>query len=350
MASGKKILKVLDTLTLMAQNSIESLDAASETPKNEIKSIIESKNVLAVGISEKISKKKKTGKLALIFYVEKKIALNKLKKSQLIPKTIPRSLTGGSAVQTDVIAIGKLQPEINSSRTSFQPGNSIGHIKIEAGTFGAVVKDKNNKLYILSNCHVLADSGKGKIGDKILYPGAFDTGVSPADAKATLHKFIPFKISKEFTNVVDCALAAPLNEFLPSLKSEIKSWGLPKGVIKPKRGMKVVKVGRTTGKTTSVITDVNFRTMMDYKKKGLKDIRFKDQIWCEKRYTMPGDSGSLIIDKASGKAVGLHFAGAEGGSAHNPITEVLAALDVKLVTSTLSKKKPISKTKSAKRK
>ena len=50
------------------------------------------------------------------------------------------------------------------------------------------------------------------------------------------------------------------------------------------------------------------------------------------RYTKGGDSGSLVLDQATGKAVGLHFAGAKKGSVFNPIGEVLSALGVKLVT------------------
>lgn len=332
MATEKKILHVLNALTKKSPGSTEALMPGSTEHRWNMKRIIASENVLAIGISEKISKKKKTGKLALTFYVEKKIPLNKLKGSDVIPPTVPESMTGGTAVNTDVVAIGRLRPEVNATRKTFQPGNSIGHVKTGAGTFGAVVKDKNNKLYILSNSHVLAESGSAKKGNKILYPGAADSGKSPADVRAKLHKFIPFKKGKDFLNTVDCAIAIPLAEHLPGMLAEIMGQGVPKGTIKPKRGMKVVKIGRTTGKTIGEITDVNFRATVDYEAFGLGDLTFRDQIWCRRKYTKVGDSGSLVIDKASGKAVGLHFAGAQGGSAHNPIDLVLAALGVKLVT------------------
>jgi hypothetical protein len=332
-------LKLLNTITRKQKplSAIESL--MSTRPKANLNKLVESRNVLAVGISEKISKNKKTGKLALTFYVSKKVPLNKLKRSEIIPPTVPNTGSGKAAVVTDVIAIGKLTPEINCSRKFFQPGNSIGHFKIEAGTFGALVKDKKGKIYILSNCHVLANCGFCKKGDLVLYPGAFDKGKVPVDGRAKLYKFIPLSKGKEFPNIVDCAIAKPLPEHEGKLLAEIKGWGLPKGVVKAKRGMKVVKVGRTSGRTSSEITDVNFRAIVDYKKHGLGELRFHDQIWCKKKYTQSGDSGSLVIDKASGKAVALHFAGAEGGSAHNPIDKVLKALGVTLVTKRLLVKK-----------
>lgn len=347
MASANKILAVLDSLTSppVQEAHIESLLAATDDHRSQLKMIIQSKNIQAVGISEKISKRKKTGKLALVFYVEKKIPLEKLKGNEVIPPTIPESMSGGVAMPTDVVAIGKLKAEVNITRQPLQPGNSIGHFKVDGGTFGAVVKDKNNKLYILSNSHVLADSGRAKIGDKILYPGKFDTGKAPADVRGKLHKFIPFDKSDQFINIVDCAIAEVEAAHLPDLLAEIKGIGLPKGIIKPKRGMKVMKVGRTSGKTSGEITDINFRATVDYEKPGLRALTFRDQIWCRKKYTKPGDSGALVIDKATGKAVGLHFAGADGGSAHNPIEEVLKALEVKLVTASLPKGKAKTKTK-----
>lgn len=339
MATKQNILKVLNALTRKSQGSTEALMPGSTAHRDNLKKIMASDNVLAIGISEKISKKKKTGKLALTFYVEKKIPLSELRGSEVIPPTVPESMSGGVAINTDVKVIGHLKPEIFLSRTKFQPGNSIAHVGMGAGTFGAVVKGKNNKQYILSNSHVLALSGAAKKGDKILYPGSADGGAEPADVVAKLHKFIPFKKGNGFLNTVDCALAEPLGNNVQEMLAEIRGIGIPKGTIKPKVGMKVVKIGRTTGKTTGVITDVDFYATVDYDDFGLGDLTFQRQIWCETKYTKVGDSGSLVIDQTSGKAVGLHFAGAKGGSAHNPIDLVLAALDVQLVTAGSGKKK-----------
>jgi hypothetical protein len=55
---------------------------------------------------------------------------------------------------------------------------------------------------------------------------------------------------------------------------------------------------------------------------------------------------SLLI-RATGRAVGLHFAGANGGSVFNPIDDVLKALGVKLVTKSM--KTPKAKTKASKK-
>jgi hypothetical protein len=190
-------------------------------------------------------------------------------------------------------------------------------------------------LMILSNSHVLALSGKATRGDAILYPGKHDGGKKPVDLVARLVDFIQFQTGGDFVNKVDCAIAEPLEDRLRDIKKEIKGLGLPKGIIRPKRGMQITKVGRTTGKTTGRVLDVNFRTTINYQGVGL--VGFIDQVLCT-RYTEGGDSGALVIDKKSGKAVGLHFSGSQaegecsGSSIFNPIGDVLKALDVKLVT------------------
>lgn len=331
MASEKTILKVLDLLTTASTSALESMGAAAPAHANSLRRIIGTKNVVAVGVSEKISKRRKTGKLALTFYVEKKVARGKLKADKFIPPTVPEALSGEEAVPTDVVVLGKLRPEVNARRNPVEPGNSIGHVRITAGTFGAVVR-KGQSVHLLSNSHVLARSGAAAKGDAVVYPGDIDGGRMPADLVANLSDFVKFQTGGDFVNRVDCAIAKPTAARLPSVVSEIRGLGVPKGTIKPKRGMKVVKVGRTTGKTTGEVRDVNFRFVLNYPEVG--DVGFLDQVLCT-RYTKPGDSGSLVLDSATGRAVGLHFAGASGGSVFNPIDDVLGALGVTLVTTPL---------------
>ena len=348
MASEQSIKAVLDLLTTAPATHVESLGFSAKSRTKDLRSIIEQKNIVAVGISEKISGEKKTGKLALTFYVAKKIPLSKLKGNEVIPPTVPESISGSKAIPTDVVVIGKLKPEVsaNVTRNPLQPGYSIGHFNITAGTFGAVVTDGKN-YFVLSNSHVLADSGKGKKKDAILYPGKFDGGKNPADKIGVLHDFIPFKKGGDFVNPADCAIAKIDAAKLPLLLSQIKGLAVPKGTTKPKRGMKIIKTGRTTDTTTGEVRDVNFRTSIDYD--GVGPVGFLDQVLCT-RYTAGGDSGSLVIEEQSGKAVGLHFAGSAEGSVFSPIDVVLAALKVKLVTKEVGKSMVPSVTKGAAKK
>ena len=309
--------------------------------------IVRTKNIIAVGISEKVSKGKRVGKLALTFYVERKVPLAELSEELAVPGTVPDPLSGPETIHTDVKVIGKMRPELNATRNHFQPGNSIGHVNSMAGTLGAVVT-KGDAFHILSNSHVLALGGLARKGDSIVYPGPDDGGAMSADLVARLTGFKKFVMGDGYRNRVDCAIAKPTAERLADLMAEIKGLGLPTGTIKPVRGMKVMKVGRTTGKTTGEIQDVHFRFTLDYEG-DIGEVGFVDQVLCT-RYTDGGDSGSLVIDKATGRAVGLHFAGANGGSVFNPIEEVLKALGVKLVTKSISAPKGKQKAKKAAKK
>jgi hypothetical protein len=354
MASEKKLEQVLDLLTKAPPSKVEALAMEAWDDTRSMRRVLGSKNVIGVGISEKILRRKSTGKLALTFYVEKKIPLKDLSADEAIPPTVPEALSGPEAIQTDVVALGKLVPEINATRKPLQPGNSIGHIEIGAGTLGAIVS-KGQSYYLLSNSHVLALCGTAKKGDTIIYPGEADGGKTPEDLVAKLSDFKQFVGGGDFVNHVDCAIAKPVAARLSDLTSEIKGVGIPRGAIKAKRGMKVVKVGRTTGKTAGEVRDVNFRFALDYEKEGLSEVGFVDQVLCT-RFTKPGDSGSLVIDQKSGKAVGLHFAGASGGSVFNPIADVLNALGVQLVTKPIvaaqakaSRKKTTTKASSTKK-
>lgn len=343
MASEEVIEHVLDLLTKAPPAAVEALSVGASTHTRSLRRIIASRNVVGIGISEKVTKKQPTGKLALTFYVQKKVSLKKLRADMALPPTVPESLSGPEAIPCDVVVLGKIKPEARVTRHPVQPGYSIGHVDTTAGTFGAVVS-KGGDFFLLSNSHVLALSGTAKKGDSIIYPGDADGGKLPDDLVAKLADFEKFVTGGAFVNRVDCAIAKPTAARLADVVSEIKGVGVPRGKIKPVRGMKVVKVGRTTGKTTGEVRDVHFRFALDYDEVG--EVGFIDQVLCT-RYTKPGDSGSLVVDQATGKAVGLHFAGANGGSVFNRIDDVLKALGVTLVTKPIGapQAKPSSKKK-----
>lgn len=334
MASEKDILRALDLLTAAPPRlETRSFTRSESVHVDNLRRVVDSENVVAVGVSEKESEGRPTGRLALTFYVARKIPLGELRADQAVPPALPEAVGGTRTIPTDVKAIGRIRLEVNAVRNPIQPGNSVAHVNVEAGTLGAFVK-KDGRLMMLSNSHVLAASGLAARGDAILYPGRHDGGAEPNDLVARLADFVKFETGGDFVNRVDCAIAEPVEGRLAQIREEIKWLGLPAGRIKPQRGMNVTKVGRTTGRTSGRVLDVNFRTVVFYP--GVGEIGFIDQVLCT-RYTQSGDSGALVMDKETGKAVGLHFSGSEpegevsGSSIFNPIGEVLKALGVSLV-------------------
>jgi hypothetical protein len=322
------LLRALDLLTLAPMPEIETLGAARSSHFARVRSITDSENIVAVGISEKESDGERTGELSVCFYVRKKLAPNKVKASDAVPPVL--NAPGGKAVVTDVKEIGKLAPEIAKKSKPLQSGFSVGHVRSTAGTLGAIVK-RDGKLYLLSNCHVLARSGNATVGDQIVYPGPADGGRIPANLVARLSHFSPFDTTGTLVNRVDAALAEVDRSRLAEIVFDIDKATAPFATIRPSRGMKVAKAGRTTGKTKGEIIDVNFRFVLQYSGVAGK-VGFVDQVLCT-RYTDAGDSGSIVVDGESGKIVGLHFAGAESGSVFNPIQPVISALQFKFVAS-----------------
>ncbi len=126
------------------------------------------------------------------------------------------------------------------------------------------------------------------------------------------------------SNEVDCALAKPLD---PSkFTGDILGIGQVHGTKPAALGMAVRKSGRTTGYTTGTITLLNATVNVAY---GSRTARFTGQI-ISSPMSQGGDSGSLLVDAAENKAVGLLFAGSNLSTIFNPIDAVLNALQVNL--------------------
>jgi hypothetical protein len=291
-------------------------------------------NIQGFGIAERITQGQKLKDVALKVYVERKLPAGKLDSP--VPKQV--MLPGMSEpVDTDVQEIGKVVLEANTSRhRPAMPGCGLGHFEVTAGTFGCLVRKKGKpELYILSNSHVLANSGTGKAGDVILQSAMFDGGVQPADVLCQLTEWVPFKFGDNtYDNLVDAAIA----QVKPAdVTSKVNLIGVPpKGVgTVVRRGMKVKKVGRTTDLTSGEITDVDFRTSLPYPMPGGGEgnVGMRDQVLCT-RFTAGGDSGAAVFN-TNNQIVGLHFAGTPSTSIFNRITNVLDALGLEVVTAAI---------------
>lgn len=316
-------------------------------------------NILGVGKGHKWVRGENTGEKAVVVLVRKKHGKSNLERKEIIPPKV-------DGMVTDVIEVGDLR--LLSERTSMlrpaQPGISIGHYKISAGTFGAVVKDRNTgEVLILSNNHVLANLTDGnderaKIGDPILQPGIFDGGAKDKAIIANLSRYVPlyrelapsqcliaryfegclntciqylkphYRVqvlrSSEKVNLVDCAVAKPVEANI--IQNEILEIGLVAGIKEPELIMPVKKSGRSTGLTHSMVlaVDVTVKVFMTNREYGI----FSDQIIAGPM-SMPGDSGSLVLTDDN-YVIGLLFAGSEQATIINRIQNVLDTLNIML--------------------
>ncbi len=315
-------------------------------------------NVVATGIGYKYANGKKTDQLAIICSVDTKIAKHRLLEKELIPQEV-------EGIPTDVLPTGYFYAfQDHTARYRPAPGGvSIGHINVTAGTLGCLV-EKNDRIYILSNNHVLANSNNAQKGDSILQPGTYDGGSFPNDFIARLSEFVPIRFEGEendspcfiasaisdilnafasmlgsrtrliplrtqqkeaIENLVDCALAEPVN--VAEVKNEILEIGPIRGVAEGTLGMPIKKSGRTTGLTTGTIEQIDVTVKVSYGEN--KTAVFVDQLMAG-NMSAGGDSGSAVLNE-NNEIVGLLFAGSNTNTIMNRIQNVFSALQVKLL-------------------
>ncbi|HEX7317886.1 MAG TPA: hypothetical protein VF297_28540 [Pyrinomonadaceae bacterium] len=293
-------------------------------------------NISGVGIGEKIIGGRHTGVMAVKFLVRVKYADNQIPPSDRLPAQV-------NGLPTDVEEVGTFRrfeaavalaatPDPRSLLRPAPPGCSVGFQDpggtfIMAGTFGALVR-RGQRLFILSNNHVLADENGLPVGSPIFQPGFLDAGNPPVtDRIAELSAFA--RLQPLNTNFVDCAIA---EVFDPSLVTNaIIKIGRPSGAVAARDKMVVHKFGRTTGYRVGFIDTTMMDVSVDY---SIGRLKFKNQIIIRglngQPFSAEGDSGSLIVERDTARAVGLLFAGSASHTIANHIGDVFQALNVRL--------------------
>jgi hypothetical protein len=254
---------------------------------------------------------------------------------------IPKAIRG---VPTDVIETGRffafLAPPIAQTRLRPARGGCSVGFKftgsqsgfVMAGTFGALVANKAGAPFILSNNHVLANENALPLGSPIFQPGLLDNGDPNHDQIAKLSKFVRIKVSPS-PNKVDAAIAALLSPNLAvrTILPKVGNLTSPTPVAAAV-GMRVHKHGRTTGYRRGHVVDVAADVNVGY---DFGTARFTNQVIivgdANKSFSDAGDSGSLIVDRGTGRATGLLFAGSASHTIANHIEDVLQALKVTLL-------------------
>ncbi len=288
--------------------------------------------------------------------VSRKLPLAALAEEEVIPREV-------DGQETDVVNVGDvraLQARTDRWRP-YQPGVSIGHPRVSAGTLGAIVIDNEiNEKLILSNSHVIADSGDAELYDSIIQPGSADGGNVERDTIAALWRFHPIQFSEqppvcnlakgfagltnlltkligsshrvraiqedEVVNYIDAAVAKPFN--LKNVTDEILDIGTPTGYMENVAlGMPIEKSGRTTEHTTGEILVLDATLSINYG--GNRMAVFENQ-FVTGPMSAGGDSGSLGITRVNDEilAAGLLFAGSEQVTIYNPILKVMELMKV----------------------
>lgn len=299
------------------------IDAAITELNKVRKNWLNRPGVTAVDVGYKIKDRKLTDELAIRVHVKSKLPTEALAGHELFSEHDKPKKLGAFGI--DVIeaeygpsrplaaAVEPLEPQEVAEthrRSAVDPlvgGISVGNPRVTAGTLGVIVWDRSDcQVCILSNWHVLCGSPTCTAGEDIYQPGVADGGTA-ADKVAELKRW---RLDKD----ADAALAKLTGA--RGYSRDILGLNPIPGVVDRTLGMNVAKSGRTTGVTEGIVDGVSASVTINYG--GGTVQTFHDQIhivprppWPAVDYevSMGGDSGSVWIDEATGKAVGLHFAG-----------------------------------------
>lgn len=284
---------------LFARDQEYQLRDCAKTVDDVSKSLYKYPNVVGMGASLKFKNGRIQNIPCIVVYVDKKIP--DIKEGR-----IPEKVGGWP---TDVVQAGIPQRRSYPGPiTPLQPGYSIGHHKISYGTLGCLVKDrKTSETLLLSNNHVLANMNDADKGDDIMHPGPYFDELGPTKV-GELERWAEIRSLPE-KNTADAALAKPLVDVTP----EIPEIGIPKGVDTVRGIRRVEKTGATTGHTESIAITYN-ASISDQERQQptlYPEVGFTEINHCIVTMGMSsgGDSGSLLVDKQTKKAVGLLFAG-----------------------------------------
>ncbi len=221
-------------------------------------------------------------------------------------------------------------------------GASIGHYQITAGTLGGFVRDHAG-IYILSNNHVLVDRNANPF-DPIVLPGPADVRGGPCWVVANLDRWLPLR--RHSPDTLDAAVAR-VCEGIQFEHGYVHGVGDVSAEPVDQRYtiQRVFKVGRTTKLTHGVVTAFELDdVMVNYGTQARPYwVQFDNQLEFMsadandgEKFSMPGDSGSVIYDQASRRPYSLLFAGGPDARGRDRtlghfLPDVLAAFDVEML-------------------
>lgn len=285
-------------------------------------------HVHAIGIGGKND----TDEPAVVVYVTKKVPMAELKLNELVPNEIDGVRT--DVVESPVAALAL--PCTDERQGSVRPllcGISVSRAEGPRGTLGGFVRStragEKNATFLLSNSHVFVAGGGTANGVRVVQPGHGD--VEGPQVIGTVVRATRLVTTGPIR--ADAAIARLSSSV--KIDNSICSIGALTGTGAPAQKMAIHKHGRTTGLTVGSITATGIDVEVEDGKGRLFKFVNVFRVEGEQKTSvvaLGGDSGSLVVEKGTGRVVGLLYAADPNGSyflAH-PIDEVFGALEVEL--------------------
>lgn len=315
---ASKRARIGAVLKALADNDLPGDETPAGALLHRLRGIVLGPNVVGFAATQKYVGDAPVDVASATFFVERKMPADVLVAADAIPPVIIDHR--GTAILTDVIETGPLELHLQAGPDPIRSGFSIAHVGGDPGTLAAIVR-KNGARCALSAQHVLANLDRGAPGDAILFPAIADGGTA-ANRIGTLAPYAPLVPGDDFPNEVDAALCVLDPAALARIDAAIPGAAQPIGMADPVRGAAVRLSGRTSGFVTGTVGEINAFAIL--KRNGVA-YGFRGLGLCP-RFGAGGDSGALVIDVASGKAVGIHIGGSPVTSFFVPIRRAAKAL------------------------
>jgi hypothetical protein len=227
----------------------------------------------------------------------------------------PRPQRGPAAPRAAIANRNHLRPIPGGMSISPMNANYVGTL----GCFVRGVTAGAEQIYALSNNHVLADVNTLPVGTPIVQPGPETGPTNPANIFAALTAFVPvqFPVSRSarVVNHFDAAIARVADQRLIQVHAILGIRNYIPNLAAPVPGTPVTKSGRTTGITAGVITAIHVNgVQVNYGTRANPRVAVFDDVIeiignAGQPFSLPGDSGSVIIESNTGRPVALLFAG-----------------------------------------
>ncbi|CAN5776622.1 hypothetical protein BH18ACI5_BH18ACI5_06750 [soil metagenome] len=286
-------------------------------------------HVHAIGVGGKNG----TDEPAVVVYVTRKLPIDAVEQSELVPASI-------DGIPTDVVesSMARLAACTDTRRGVHRPligGVSIGRENGPSGTLAAFARstkpsDPKDALFLLSNSHVLSPGG-GALGSVRVVQPATNDGAGAV--VATLARATRLTASRPIT--ADAAIARLHDP--SSVRNDVCTLGPVNGVAAPRRQLLVEKHGRSSGHTSGRIKTIGLAAeVRDHADRTLQFVdvfRVEAPAGQEPAVATLGDSGSLVFERGTGTAVGLLYAADEFDTFYlaQPIETICKELEIELM-------------------
>ena len=193
---------------------------------------------------------------------------------------------------------------------------------------GALVSDRNNNLFILSNNHVLAESDQARTGDTVVQPALVDLNCNPQAGGRTVGSLRYVVPLQSTADQCGCGVGGGdarrrQHRGHPAVRAR-DQWHAHAGGSRRRYGgeeltpgllnqLRVVKSGRTTGLTCSTVNTVDLTVQVDYYYDCAETQHYYTKTYVNQigmpgaSFADSGDSGALVLDAGERTTRGAIF-------------------------------------------